>query len=204
MGRFSLPAALLLALFTEPAATPQSRYDRLPAQQKIDMIQEGRIPPGTQVAFPQRDVNSYVVAKAKEVIPEGLRDPRVEILDGKATGWAMVDFVKMQHASGQDMNWLMTKLLQGEHPIQVVGRVQSANGSARVDLDRVEIGGSGISGRALDLLIRTFVLPLYPQAKVGESFELGYNVDRIELHQGVARVVLSSKPQSSKGLRAGR
>ncbi|MBI4902106.1 MAG: hypothetical protein HY820_00625 [Acidobacteria bacterium] len=201
--------ASLLLLFTVPIGWGQSRYDRLPAQQKIDMISEGRIPAGTQVVFPQQDVNAFVVAKAKEVVPDGLRDPKVEILDGKATGRATVDFVKMRHAQGQDLNWLLSKLLQGEHPVVVTGRVQSSNGLARVDLDRVEIGGSSITGRAVEMLIRAFVAPIYPQAKVGESFELGYNVDRIELKPGLARVVLAgrgpSAPQTGKTqLRAGR
>ncbi len=199
--------AVLLSL--PPLGIPQSRYDRLPAQQKIDMITEGKIPAGTQVVFVQQDINTYVVAKAKEVVPEGLKDPRVEIQDGKAVGRATVDFVKMRHAQGQDLNWLFAKLLQGEHPVFVTGRVQSSKGLARVDLDRVEIGGSAITGRALDLLIRTFVTPLYPQAKVGESFELGYNVDRIELKPGLARVVLSGQtpaaPQTKKNqIRASR
>lgn len=180
---------LLFALPLQPAA---SKYDRLPIQQKIDYIENGKLPPGTVLTFGERDVNSYLVMKAKEKVPEGLRDPKVVIRDGAAVGHAYVDFVKMRHAQGTDLNWLMRKLLEGEHPITVSGRLTSSNGMAKVDLDRVEIGGSSIKGRALDLLIRTFVNPLYPSAKVGEEFELGYNMDRIELKQGVAQVMMAA------------
>lgn len=190
-------AGFLLTGFAVLAAA-QSRYDRLPAQQKIDMISEGKIPAGTHLQFPQQDVNAYLIAKAREVVPDGLKDPTVEIQDGRATGRATVNFVKMRQAQGQDLNWLLSRLLQGEHPIKVTGRIQSSNGRARVDLDQVEIGGSAIKGRAIELLVRTFVAPLYPQAKVGESFELGYNMDRIELKPGVAHVILAGKQQLAR------
>ena len=83
-----------------------------------------------------------------------------------------------------------------ERQIRVEGRVASNNGTARVDLDVVQVGGASLKGRALDLLVRTFVLPLYPNAKVGSQFELGYNVDRIELKQGLAQVTMA--PQKPK------
>jgi len=185
--------AFLLALVLPVLPAPVSKYDRLPVQQKIDYIENGKLPPGTMLSFPERDVNTFLVKKAKEKVPEGLRDPKVVIRDGAAVGHAYVDFVKMRHAQGNDMNWLMRKLLEGEHPISVSGKLTSANGMAKVDLDRVEIGGNSIRGRALDMLIRTFVNPLYPSAKVGEQFELGYNMDRIELKQGVAHVLMAPK-----------
>jgi hypothetical protein len=188
-----LRVALLSLVVLPLLPAPSSKYDRLPVQQKIDYIENGKVPPGTVLSFPERDVNSFLVKKAKEKVPEGLRDPKVVIRDGSAVGHAYVDFVKMRHAQGTDMNWLMRKLLEGEHPISISGKLTSANGMAKVDLDRVEIGGNSIRGRALDLLIRTFVNPLYPSAKVGENFELGYNMDRIELKQGVAHVLMAPK-----------
>jgi hypothetical protein len=185
-------AVLLLAL-TLPLAPATSRFDTMPTQRKIDLIEQGRIPPGTLLSFEERDLNSYLQTKAKEVIPDGLREPHVSISDGRVTGKAVVDFVKMRHAQGEDMNWLMSSLLKGEYPIRVEGRVASSNGNARVDLDVVQVGGASLKGRSLEMLIRTFVLPLYPNAKVGSEFELGYNVDRIVLKQGVAQVAMAPK-----------
>ena len=185
-------AVLLLAL-TLPLAPATSRFDTMPTQRKIDLIEQGRIPPGTLLSFEERDLNSYLQTKSKEVIPDGLREPHVSISDGRVTGRAVVDFVKMRHAQGEDMNWLMSSLLKGEYPIRVEGRVASSNGTARVDLDVVQVGGASLKGRALEMLIRTFVLPLYPNAKVGSDFELGYNVDRIVLKQGVAQVAMAAK-----------
>jgi hypothetical protein len=38
-----------------------------------------------------------------------------------------------------------------------------------------------ISGGALDFLIRNFLLPYYPDAKVGVPFELGHRIERLEV-----------------------
>lgn len=181
----------LLLILALPLVPAPSRYDSLPTERKLDLIEQGRVPPGTQLVFAERELNTFVVRKAKELIPAGLREPKVSLSDGTVIGTAYVDFVKMRHAQGEDLNWLVAKLLTGEHPVFVKGRVTSANGSARVDLENVDIGGNSIKGRALDLMVRAFVSPLYPQAKVGTDFELGYNVDRIEVKQGLARVVMS-------------
>ncbi|HUQ90976.1 MAG TPA: hypothetical protein VM120_04785 [Bryobacteraceae bacterium] len=186
------PFAMLL-LFALPLSPAPSRYDRLPAAKKIELIEQGKIPAGTQMIFGEKELNAFLLKKAQEVVPEGLEQPRVEITDGRATGYAIVDFVKMRHAKGQDLGWLLTKLVSGEHPVKVVGRIESSNGNARVDLERVELGDTAIKGRALDMLIRTFVSPLYPQARIGEEFELGYNMDRIELLPGAARVVMAPR-----------
>ncbi len=198
----SMSRAILLLLIALPLTPAPSKLDRLPPEQKIGMIQAGKVPPGTNLSFPEMELNRYLEMKAKQVVGEGLRKPRVEIEQGRATGYALVDFVKIRHAKGQDLGWLMRRLLEGEHPVRVTGRLKSANGVARVDLDTVEIGGSGLKGRALDLLIRTFVLPLYPDAKVGQEFELGYDVDRIELKPGMAVVTMAGK--QGRALQAAR
>jgi hypothetical protein len=180
---------LCLALPLQPAT---SQYDRLPTQKKIDLIESKAVKPGSQIVFAEKELNTYLAAKAQQVVPEGLRDTKITLRDGMADGYAVVNFVKMRHAQGRDMGWLLNNLLDGEHPMKVTGRLQSADGNAKVDLERVEVGGVAIRGRALEMLIRTFVSPLYPQARVGQSFELGYNMERIELRAGQARVVIAN------------
>lgn len=102
----------------------------------------------------------------------------------------MVDFLKLRHAQGESTPWLISKLIEGEKFVRVNARIQSANGRATVYLQRVEISGLGVSGSTLDFLIRTFFLPLYPNAKINEPFELQDGVDRIEVVPEQARVVI--------------
>jgi len=72
----------------------------------------------------------------------------------------------------------------------VTARVRSGGGRAQVDVERVEISGVTIDGGTLDFLIQNVLLPLYPTAAVGRSFELGHRIDRIEVGPGAAEVVI--------------
>jgi hypothetical protein len=40
----------------------------------------------------------------------------------------------------------------------------------------------------LDFLVKTFFLPLFPSAKIGEPFDLGWNIDRVEIRPDGIRV----------------
>ena len=102
--------AVLLLLLSLPLQPATSRFDRLPIRKKIELIENGKVPPGTQLVFAQKELNEFLPEKAREIAPGGLREPRVEIGDGSVTGYATVDFVKMRHAQGDDLNWLMTQI----------------------------------------------------------------------------------------------
>src|SRR5262245_59614243 len=122
-----MKSAILLMLLSIALLSAPTGIDRLPTAQKIDLIENKKVPLGTTVTFREPELNAYLVTKAQEVVPDGLRNPTLIIRDGKATGSATVDFVKMRHAQGQDMGWIMRSLLNGEHPVQVVGTLKSSN-----------------------------------------------------------------------------
>jgi hypothetical protein len=107
----------------------------------------------------------------------------------------------MQHAQGAKPGWLMEKLIAGERPIRVGVELKSANGYATVYLKSVQISGISASGSVLEYLIRTFFRPLYPEAHINESFEMGHNVDRVEVRPDAARVFIkapAARPQPKK------
>ena len=82
----------------------------------------------------------------------------------------------------------MRKLLEGEREVAVTARVSSGYGKATVHLQRVEVSGIPIEGTALDFLINNYLVPNYPEAKIGRPFELHKRVDRIEVSPGVAYI----------------
>ena len=172
----TVPAAV------DPAAANVSR--------KLDIIQSGKARPGSVFVFTSADLNAWVRFKAPMVVPEGLREPRLELGEGSATGYALVDFLKLQHGAGIETNWLISKLIQGEKRVLATARIQAVNGRATVHLVRVEIGGLAVSGATLDFLIDTFFRPLYPDAKIDEPFELSDRVDRIVVTPAEARVYI--------------
>jgi hypothetical protein len=184
MGRlFALLAAAALAL---PGA--DALFES--AQRKLDLIESQRAKRGSSIVFSPAEINAWARVKVPETVPEGIREPRVELGSGSVTGYALCDFLKMRHARGDTTNWLIAKLIQGERPVKVAVQVRSTNGRCTVDLTRVEISSIVVRDAVLDFLIKTFFLPLYPDAKINEPFELGYNIDRVDVQPAGIRVTM--------------
>jgi hypothetical protein len=181
---------LSLALAASLSAAPPAGKPS-PTESKLALIENDQARPGSRIQFGQAELNTYIRDKIPEVVPQGVRNPRVEIAAGKASGHALIDFSKLGRPAGDSMLWkLLGKLIEGERPVSVTAAVTSANGTATVDLQQVTISGNTIEGRPLKLLVDTFFLPLYPDAKIGEPFALRHNVESIELVPGSAQVRL--------------
>ena len=175
----------LLALLFPLLGAPTAEY--LSLKRKFDLIEGEKLRPGSRVTLTSRELNAYVEA---EVPSQGVRNPKLELGDGSASGSALIDFVKIQQAAGKPPGWIMTKLLGGERPVRVTARIESGSGRAKVDVERVEISGVVIEGMMLDYLIEHYLIPQFPNAKVGQPFELAHRIDRLELKPGAVGVVV--------------
>jgi hypothetical protein len=180
---------VLIVVSAAATADPQADI----VSRKLDAIQSGQAKPGAVFVFTPAELNAWVRVKASTIVPQGFRKPRLELGNGAATGYALVDFLKVRNAAGIETNWLVAKLIEGEKPVQAIAQIRSANGRMTVHLARVEIGGLAVSGSTLDFLIHTFFLPLYPNAKIDEPVELADRIDRIEVTPAAARVYIKKK-----------
>ena len=151
------------------------------ARAKLDSIEQGTAKKGSVLFFSIQEMNAWAYVTVPTIVPQGIRNERVTLGNGTGSAFALMDFLKMRHAEGKSPGWMMTRMLEGERPVTVAVRVQSGGGWCQVDLTRVEISGVAATGSVLDFLIKTFFLPLYPTAKIGEKFELGYGIDRVDL-----------------------
>ena len=172
------------------AADPRAAACR----KKIDDIEAGRAKPGAVYTFTPAEINAYAREEIPTVVPKGLRNPTLELSANTAIGGALMDFLQMQHAKGVQVNWLMEKLLDGERPVRVVIEAQTQNGRAIIYLRRLEISGVAASGSVLDFLIRNFFRPLYPRAHINEWFEMGNNIDHVDVRADAVRVYIKSAP----------
>lgn len=152
------------------------------ARRKLDSIEQNRATPGSTIVFTKRDIEAWARVEIPAIIPDGFRDPRVDLGEGTATGHALLDFMRMRHAKGASPNWLIDKLIAGEKPVSATIHIQSGNGYCRIDLTRVEISGVVAPSSVLDFLIHTFFMSLYPDARIGESFALDFRINRIDVH----------------------
>ena len=167
------------------AGASYSEYDS--AKRKFDSIEAGHLPSGARVSLTYSELNAWAVREA----PAGVRNPRVRAsARDLAIGSALIDFGKLERSAGRQPGWLMSKLLDGEHPVAVTVRIRSSAGSATVDVQRVEISGLVIDGRTLDFLIQNFLIPMYPDAIVGRPFQLSHRIDRIDVSPAAVTVLL--------------
>ena len=85
---------------------------------------------------------------------------------------------------------MLGALIEGERPLTISVRLESGGGRCTVYLTRVEVGGVSAEGALLDFLVKTFFLPLFPDAKINEPFDLGYDMDRVEIRPDGIRVTI--------------
>ena len=179
----------ILTAATLAAADPLAGSCR----KKIDDIEAGRAKANAVYVFTPAEINAYARGEIPTVVPKGLRNPALELGLGSATGSALMDFLQMQHGQGVKMNWVMEKLLEGERPVRVVIQSETKDGRAIIYLRRLEISGVAASGTVLDFLIRNFFRPLYPNAHINEWFEMGNNVDHVDVRADAVRVYIKAK-----------
>lgn len=167
-------AAFCVAALAAGAVGPRSM------ERKLDAIESGKLRPGASVLFTPGEIHDWLKDHATVLASYGVRNLRVALGTGRVTAYAQIDFLKLkQTATGEAPGWIGKELLAGERPVSVTVRVQSRAGRARVDVERVEISGVPVEGAALDFLIRAYLIPAWPEAKVDEWFRLNPRVDRI-------------------------
>jgi len=157
------------------------------AQKKLDSISDRKLKPGAVVALSPGEINAWIHQKAVKAFPEGIRNERVELGPGTTDGTALVDLMKL---GKNNINSLIARLIEGERPLKVSIRVESANGRATVFLTRAELSGVAVDGSILDFLIKHFVQPRYPDMKINEPFDLDFNMDHIEIQPSGVRVFI--------------
>jgi hypothetical protein len=178
---WTLAAALLLS------AVPS---DYQAVVRKFSLIEQDRLKPGSRVILTPQELNAYARREIAEVVPDGVRNPRLDLGAGKATASALIDFGKLRRAEGKEPGRLMAYLLDGERPVTITARIRSSNGTATVDVESVEISGVTIEGRMLDFLIRNYLMPAYPEAKIGQPFALGHRIEQLDVQPAAVGVLI--------------
>ena len=159
------------------------------AQKKLDSISDQKLKRGAVVTLSPREINAWIIEKAMKAFPEGMRNEHIELGPGTADGTALVDLTKLG-GTKNGVNPLIARLIDGERPLRIAIRVESANGRATVFLTHVELSGVAIDGSILDFLIKHFVQPRYPDIKINEPFDLDFNMDHIEIQPTGVRVLI--------------
>jgi len=158
---------------------------------KLDSIEQRQVKRGSTIVFTPEEINAWARVKVPEVVPEGMREPRVELGSNSATGYALVDFLKMRQGKGNSStNWLIQKFIEGERPLKVAVRIESGGGRCVVYLTQVEVGRAVANQTVIEFLVKAFFAPLYPDAKINQPFDFDFDIDRVDITPSGARVTI--------------
>ena len=159
------------------------------AQKKLDSISDQKLKRGAVVTLSPREINAWIHEKAVKAFPRRDSQRPYRSRPRHSRRDALVDLTKLS-GTKNGVNPLIARLIEGERPLRVAIRVESANGRATVFLTHVELSGVAIDGSILDFLIKHFVQPRYPDIKINEPFDLDFNIDHIEIQPAGVRVVI--------------
>lgn len=180
---------LALTILCGPVLSAGDAYVRS-ALAKLHLIENSQAKRGSVIFFSLQEINSWAVYMVPQIVPQGIRNQRVTLGTGAGSAYALMDFLKMRQAQGKANGWIMERMIEGERPVTISIRLESSGGQCLVDLTRVEVSGVAATGTVLEFLVKTFFMPLYPTAHIGEKFEIGYNIDRIDIRPSGVRVTM--------------
>ena len=137
--------------------------------------------------FTQAETNSYLKYNAGELLPTGLTEPELTMHgNNRVSGKAVVDLdvVRRKQSSG---GWFdPTSYLTGKLLVTAAGRVITADGKGRFELESAEISGVPLPKSFLNQLVNFFTRTAdNPKgSSMDDVFELPAKIQRIDSKPG--------------------
>ena len=142
--------------------------------------------------FSEDETNSYLKFKSGPLLPTGLTEPVITLHgEGRVTGRAVVDLdvVRQKQSSG---GWFdPTSYLTGKLPVSAVGRIVTADGKGRFELERAEVSGIPVPKSLLAQMVNYFTRTADNPggSTIDDTFELPTAIRHIDITAGRFTVV---------------
>ncbi len=188
-----LLAVCLVAGTTMDAANPVTPQLAEAFEKKVVVVQankSAKAPKPTQ--FTEAETNSYLKFKAGPLLPTGMTEPVITMHGaGRVTGRAVVDLdiVRQKQSSG---GWFdPTTYMTGKLPVSAVGRIVTADGQGRFELERADISGIPVPKSLLAQMVNYFTRTADNPSgsSIDDTFELPADIRRIDVATGRFTVV---------------
>jgi hypothetical protein len=180
-------AAVLLISPAFSAPNRQFKSDKEAAdsfQKKVDFIRENASassPVQQPTTFSQEEVNAYF-AERRLKVPDGVQTVTFDLAPSQVTASTRVDFEKLRN-SRPSMNPLLA-IFDGVHDCKVVAHTDPAGpGMVRVRVESVVIDGMEVPRMALELFIKHYVNPKYPDVSLENTYRLPARIDSAVIAQ---------------------
>lgn len=140
--------------------------------------------------LPEPDVNAYLAHRAAAHLPVGIRAPVVRIGAGEMSARAVIDFDAIREAR-ERARFDPIRYLGGQLAVTASGRVRSGNGTVRVAVETVTVGGVPVPVDVLRELVRYYTrTPAQPAGtRLDEPIPLPYGITEVRLSPGLAVIV---------------
>jgi len=176
-----------------PASDQRDAADRLQGKLE-DIVRFGAIPRLETLRTPlfEHEVNAYIWTYLMGDLPPGVTDPRVEIVgDSVLRGSVVLDMDAYRAARQPSEGLDPLAMLSGRLTARVQGRLLTADGVGRFELDSAELGGiplpTQLAQRLLTYYSRT---PAEPDGiRIDQPFELPVSIREIRVEPRSAIVV---------------
>ncbi len=151
-----------------------------------------RHPPGTPLAggivVTQGELNSYLNLSLGPQMPQGLADVDVSMEPDALGARAIVDLDQLKDRLPPMGAFNPISYLGGRVPVELHGRVQTANGVGSIAWDRVRLGGYSLPVSVLAQIVsQATKTRANPQGvDIQAPFPLPYAIKRVRIEQGRA------------------
>jgi hypothetical protein len=192
---FGVFFAIVLALATLQAREVSRQQADSFAKKVAIIAARGTVPakpPAQRTVVSENEVNSWFAYRGKDVIPQGVTDPKVTIIgNGRVMGVANLDLdaVAKQKSSGGTFD--LWNLLGGKVPVSVTGVLETKGGRGRFDLQSATLGGVPLPKSLLQELLSYYSRSTdHPEGvRLDAPFQLPAKIQQIDVAPGQATVV---------------
>jgi len=198
--RSSVVAVVVALAAALPAAQGAvSKKEAALVEQKVNAVAvRGAAPAARRTAakpvstvFTEHELNIYLQANGKELLPEGVRDPRITIAgDRRVSGRAIVDLDAVRKS--KERGWLdPASYLTGSVEVQATGVLQTADGKGTFVLESATVGSVPVPKSLLQELVSYYSKsPETPDGvNIDKPFELPANIREVQIQRGAATVI---------------
>jgi hypothetical protein len=190
--------ALMLACglpVLEGATVSRQQADSM--ARKITIIErqgaeKGRAGARRRTPMSEGELNSWFVYHAPPLLPKGLAEPKLTIVDNRTVvGTAVLDLDAVAKSRATGGVFDIWNLIGGRLPVTLKGVVRAQGGRGRFDLQSAEVSGISLPPRVVQQLVDYYSrTPSHPEGlRLDEEYELPAGIRDIELSPGAAVVV---------------
>jgi len=159
---------------------------------KLQVLQSANATgPFRPIVITDSEANSYLKYKGQTFLPPSVQNPEVHIASDGIHGVADVDFNQLTKQSPSSQDWtsrFLASALTGRQRVSAVGKLDTGNGQAKVNIQNVSIGGTPVPQVLVDWLLANYVQKQY-NLDLSKPIVLPGHVSRIDLGHGEATLV---------------